>query len=495
MQFTVRAKMLIACGLFFSVVVLLGGLNWITVQSLGGSLERAVKGTVDKASRAAEMQALFQEIRAEARGTQISVIIGYYSSRLSPKEAAANTCIGCHTMDRIALEQARVEALSQRVRKNVQELRNAELNAQERAEAEGIDESMKAWVAAYDQYLGLTSANRFEEAHTVATESALPAMQKAGQHAAQLADSQQKALHAATEAAQTEIRHTQWLTGVFVLLSFAIVFGMGVLLNRLSSQLKDSVEEIGTGIDAFRQVSRQISSSSQSLANNANSQASSLTQSAAAVEEARRSSAAGLERLHSTTEAGQKVSLRVHETAERLQAMLGAMEEMSARAGKVVSILKTIDEIAFQTNVLALNAAVEAARAGQAGLGFAVVAEEVRNLAQRCAQASKETGELVTASAAATKDGTTRLDSLAAGVSGIEIELARMLALVEQVRHGGEEESRAIAEMATGMEQMNRDTQQTAAAAEQSAAAAEELNSQSNVLSDTAERIRVLFVS
>lgn len=492
-KLTVRAQMLIACGLFSCIVVLLGGLNWVTVQSLGGSLERAVKSTAAKANRAAAMQSLFQQMRAEARGTQISVVIGYYQSRLNSKAAAESTCAGCHTVERVAEERQQVENLSRQVREHVQALSTAELTDTERAAADDIQQSMLAWVSAYGEYLQFTQANRFDEAHSVATERVLPAMQKAGDSAGQLAASQQKALDESALASQAEIVRSRSITAIFVLLSLAMVIGMAVLLNRLSSKLKESVDEISGGVHAFRQVSHQISSSSQSLANNANSQAASLTESAAAAEQARRSSASGLDRLRSTTEAGQKVSQRVHDTAERLQDMLKAMEDMNARAGKVVSILQTIDTIAFQTNILALNAAVEAARAGQAGLGFAVVAEEVRSLAQRCAKASQETGALITASATATREGTERLDRLAAGVTSIETELARMLALVEQVQRGGEEESRAIAEMATAMDHMQRDTQKTAAAAEQSAAAAEELNSQANVMNDTADQIRVLF--
>jgi len=492
-QLTVRAQMLIACALFACVVVLLGGLNWVTVQSLGGSLDRAVKGTAAKASRAAAMQSLFQQMLAEARGTQISVVIGYYQSRLNTKAAAENTCIGCHTVERVGEERVRVENLSRKVQEHVQALSATQLTSAERAAAAAIQQSMQAWVSAYGEYLHFTQANQFDEAHTLATDKVLPAMQKASESAAHLAASQQKALDDAAQSSQQEIVRSRSITAIFVLLSLALVVGMAVLLSRLSSKLKGSVDEISGGVHAFRQVSHQISSSSQSLANNANSQAASLTESAAAAEQARRSSAASLDRLRSTTEAGQKVSRRVHDTAERLQDMLKAMEDMSVRAGKVVSILKTIDEIAFQTNILALNAAVEAARAGQAGLGFAVVAEEVRNLAQRCARASQETGALVTASATATREGTERLDRLAAGVSGIETELAQMLALVEQVQRGGEEESRAIAEMATAMDHMQRDTQKTAATAEQSAAAAEELDSQATVMNDTADRIRVLF--
>ncbi|MBL8173455.1 MAG: hypothetical protein JNK48_02225, partial [Bryobacterales bacterium] len=193
-------------------------------------------------------------------------------------------------MERITEERLRVEALSRRVQDHVQKLSATNLTGEERAASGAIRQSMQAWLAAYSEYLQYTQSNKFDEAHTLATEKVLPAMQQAGDNAAKLAAGQQKALDAAALASQAEIVRSRTITAVFVAISLAMVIGMAILLNRLSSRLKESVEEIGGGVNAFRQVSRQISSSSQSLAQNANSQAASLTQSAAAAEQARRSS-------------------------------------------------------------------------------------------------------------------------------------------------------------------------------------------------------------
>ena len=114
-----------------------------------------------------------------------------------------------------------------------------------------------------------------------------------------------------------------------------------------------------------------------------------------------------------------EVDRRVHESNRSLDEMVASMTAIQESSQKVSKIIKTIDEIAFQTNILALNAAVEAARAGEAGMGFAVVADEVRNLAQRAAQAARDTTGLIEESIARAQGGTTKVGEVADAIRGI----------------------------------------------------------------------------
>jgi methyl-accepting chemotaxis protein/methyl-accepting chemotaxis protein-1 (serine sensor receptor) len=488
---TVRMQLMLACGLFLCVVALLGIHNWITVRSLGGTLSRSVRETARKGELAAGMQSLFQEMRAESRGAQISVMVGYYGKQIGEKAAGAS-CAGCHDTTSVRSHQDRVVALSGQVVEQVKSLDKTSLTTAEASEVAQIRQDVAQWVTAYDEYLRLAQADKFDDAHEVATGRIAPVIQDAGEKAGRLVEAQRRALVQVEQAAQDQIHKSYLLAGALAAVSLLVVGGVVWLFRRLGASLHLSAGEVGGGVTALQQVSHQIAQASQSLADSASQQAASLERDSESAEEMRRSALTGVERLKTTAEAGVRVNEQVRETGDRLRAMMTAMEEMNTGANKISVILKTIDEIAFQTNLLALNAAVEAARAGEAGMGFAVVAEEVRSLAQRCGQASRETGDMVTASVAATREGKQRLDSLAAGVKGIESELGGMLELVEQVRRGGIEQSRAIDQIAQSIEQMSQGTQHTAAAAQQSAAAAEELDSQSNGLADTAQQIRNL---
>src|SRR6185503_3188034 len=173
-----------------------------------------------------------------------------------------------------------------------------------------------------------------------------------------------------------------------------------------------------------------------------------------------------------------QVDQRVTESNHALSAMVTSMASIQDSSAKVAKIIKTIDEIAFQTNILALNAAVEAARAGEAGMGFAVVADEVRNLAQRSAQAAKDTAALIEESIVRSREGSDRVELVATSIGAITGSVTRVKGIVEEVREASRQQTQGIDQVAQAIAQMEKVTQTTAATAEESAAASEELNAQ-----------------
>ena len=158
--------------------------------------------------------------------------------------------------------------------------------------------------------------------------------------------------------------------------------------------------------------------------------------------------------------------------------MVTAMDGITASGAKIASILRAIDEIAFQTNILALNAAVEAARAGAAGQGFAVVADEVRNLAQRSAQAARETHALIQESVEMSESGRRTTAQVVEAIGSITERTAQVRTLVDQVSLGAQEQTRGVDQIAKSIALMERVTQQSAAGAEESASAGQELSAQ-----------------
>jgi methyl-accepting chemotaxis protein len=162
--------------------------------------------------------------------------------------------------------------------------------------------------------------------------------------------------------------------------------------------------------------------------------------------------------------------------------MSEAMVAIQSGSDDIARIIKTIDEIAFQTNILALNAAVEAARAGEAGRGFAVVAEEVRGLAHRSAQAARESTTRISDAVSRTHQGVAISGQVGAALNEIVAHVRHVDELAASVASASREQSQGISQVNLAVGQMDKVTQSNAAGAEESASAAEELNAQAEAM-------------
>jgi methyl-accepting chemotaxis protein len=180
------------------------------------------------------------------------------------------------------------------------------------------------------------------------------------------------------------------------------------------------------------------------------------------------------------------------EGAADMERMNTAIAAIQSSSDDVAKIIKTIDEIAFQTNILALNAAVEAARAGSAGMGFAVVADEVRNLAQRSAQAAKETSSRIEGAIQNTTQGVEISRLVSSGLKEIVSSVHEVDKLVAQMETASEEQSRGISQINTTVGHMDKVIQNVAAQAEESSSASAELASQAVTLRKAASELHVL---
>lgn len=168
----------------------------------------------------------------------------------------------------------------------------------------------------------------------------------------------------------------------------------------------------------------------------------------------------------------------------RMQEMLAAMQELRECSREIGNIVKTIEDIAFQTNILALNAAVEAARAGESGRGFAVVAGEVRNLANKSAEASRNTTVLIESSLRAVENGAVLADETAKTLKRVVEGVGGVADAIDKISEASGEQAHSAEQVSQGIEQISGVVQVNSGTAEESAAASEELSAQAQILKE-----------
>ncbi|MBI2511466.1 MAG: cache domain-containing protein [Opitutae bacterium] len=254
---------------------------------------------------------------------------------------------------------------------------------------------------------------------------------------------------------------------------------------RIIASLRGSSDEITT-------AAGQMADSSQTLAQGASEQASALEETSASLEEMRSMTERNAENATQANSLAGKTRQSADAGAVDMHAMDQAMRAIKASSDDVAKIIKTIDEIAFQTNILALNAAVEAARAGEAGAGFAVVAEEVRALAQRSAAAAKETATKIETAISTTAQGVTLSQRVAKALNEIVQQARTLDQLVTEVATASKDQSQGVAQINRAVTQVDRVVQTNASSAEEGAAAAQELNAQAVALRDALRALQEL---
>ena len=245
---------------------------------------------------------------------------------------------------------------------------------------------------------------------------------------------------------------------------------------------------IGTLLETAAMVSNaagQLTGSSQSLAEGASEQAASLEETSSSLEEMASMTRRNAETARNVKDLGSQARHAGDAGVRDMTEMAAAMDAIRTSSGDIAKIIKTIDEIAFQTNILALNAAVEAARAGEAGMGFAVVASEVRHLSQRAAEAAKETAAKIEDAVRKSSHGAEMNAKVAASLHEIVDQARKVDELAGEVAAASQEQTQGIEQVNTAVAQMDKVTQSNAANAEESASAAEELDAQAGALQDT----------
>jgi methyl-accepting chemotaxis protein len=357
------------------------------------------------------------------------------------------------------------------------------------------------WWRAHETYVRLSQEydrSKSPEAYKAMSDYALKVIAEPFKRAE---DALNEVIHVNDQTAATANKHGQdaaeraemvSLLGLFLGVILALFIGI-YLSVTISRQLRRVAEMIQSGAEQTASAAAQVSGSGQAVAQGTSEQAASLEETTSTLTEV----ASMVRRNTENAERAKDLAVQARTTADvgaaDVRKMTEAMEAISQASQAVAKIIKTIDEIAFQTNILALNAAVEAARAGEAGMGFAVVAEEVRNLAQRSAQAAKETAERIEDAVRRTTQGVEISRKVARSFDEIVKRVQEVDGLAADVAVASREQTQGIEQVNTAMAQMDAVVQANAAGAEEAAGAAEELNAQAESLSDAvADLVRTI---
>jgi methyl-accepting chemotaxis protein len=374
----------------------------------------------------------------------------------------------------------------------LQEIRPLLADEKAKAAAAGIASILPQWKDAFHEVADLAAAGKVDAAYKVRAEKEAPLAVQIEEAPTVIREGQRvTADQKLTEANQRAISN-RWI--IVAIIAAGMFLGLLVffMVRNLAGTLRYVTTELASGADQVAAASGQIATTSQSLSQGASEQASSVEEISASMEEmtamTRTSGANSSEAMAMMVE----TALQVERSNAALSEMVASMSSIKSSSERVAKINKTIDEIAFQTNILALNAAVEAARAGEAGKGFAVVADEVRNLAQRAAAAAKDTAALIEESIANSNQGAQKLELVSAAIQGITEGAQKVKQLVGEVNEAGKQQVQGIQQVSTAIQQVSTVTQTSASSAEESAAAAEELNAQSMTVRELVNQLKVM---
>lgn len=264
-----------------------------------------------------------------------------------------------------------------------------------------------------------------------------------------------------------------------------------VSIEKISESLNETLHEIVVSADEVSASSENVSSGAQILSDGAAEQASAIDQLAASIESLSQDVSANAQDAQTANNFVSEVNRHIDESNKKMEHLIQAMSEISHSSGEIEKIVKTIEDIAAQTNLLSLNASIEASRAGMAGKGFAVVANEIRELAAKSAQAVNQTASLIATSQEAVENGMNIADNTAKSLMTVVKGSEKILFSVEKISNASQNQKEVLEQITTNVDSISNVVQSNSSFAQNSAATSAELSDQSKRLHELVNRFHL----
>lgn len=465
-----QTRLLIGSCSMLAIIVLLFGLTLVSLNRIDSKMKDIVEHNVYKLELYNDMEKLILEIT-----NSIKTLAILEDPVLKQQEIS------------------KIQKYRQQYDELLQDIQKTTATSQEEMIRNEIKEAENVARAFNDKIIESAMANQKAAAADLIGSQAGPACQKWIDAIEQAVDLQQESN--AKDVADAK-RTNEWLIFLMILLGgIAIALGIGItflMKNLIVKPVVDIVNRLDEGAVEVGAASSQLSASAGQLAQGSAEQASAIEETSSTLQE----TASMLEQTSSNTVEAYELARKAKDSANQgnvaMEKMMVSMEKINQSSGDIVKIIKVIDEIAFQTNILALNAAIEAARAGDAGMGFAVVAEEVRNLAGRSAKAAKDSTMMIESNIALANTGVEDARKVHETLSVIAAHANKVNELMNDISKASQEQAQGVEQVTKAIAQMESVTQQNAANAEESSSASEELSAQAESMKEIVRELSKL---